>query len=51
MFLVVATLVRTFKMELFDTYRKRDIDPVRDYFVGFPETCSRGVRVLVRAMD
>jgi hypothetical protein len=51
MFLTVATLLRTFKLEVFDTYRERDIDQVRDYFVRFPTTKSLGVRVLVKTLD
>lgn len=51
MFLTIATLLRTFKLELFDTYRERDIDLVRDHFTGFPAPGSPGVRVLVRNWD
>jgi len=34
-------------MELFDTIRERDIDSVRDCFVGMPTPGSKGLQVKV----
>ena len=45
--LTIATLFRRFELELFDTYRERDIDNVRDFFLGEPHPDTRGVRVRV----
>lgn len=48
MYLGVAALVSRFDMELYDFDRKRDLEIVRDTFVGLPSKESRGVRVKVR---
>ena len=48
MYLGVAALVSRFDMELYDFDQKRDLDIVRDTFVGLPSKESRGVRVKVR---
>lgn len=48
MYLGVAALVSRFDMELDDFDQKRDLDIVRDCFVGLPSKESRGVRVKVR---
>ena len=34
------------KMQLYDTIRERDVDPVQDYFIPAPSVESRGVRVV-----
>ncbi len=43
----VAALLRRFDMELFDTVRERDVDTVRDCFVGMTSPESKGVRVRI----
>ena len=48
MYLGVAALVSRFDMELYDFDQKRDLDIVRDTFVGLPSKESRGVRVKVK---
>jgi hypothetical protein len=40
-------VLRRFELEMFDTIRERDIDSVRDYFVGLPTPGSKGLRVHV----
>lgn len=35
-------------MELFETIRERDVDPVLDYFIPFPSAESEGVRVVAK---
>lgn len=49
MYLGVAALVSGFDMELYDFDQKRDLDIVRDTFVGLPSKESRGVRVKLRS--
>lgn len=44
-YLGVAAVVRRFDMELFDTVKERDIDVVRDCFIGLPSPESKGLRV------
>ena len=51
MYLGVAALVSRFDMELYDFDQKRDLEIVRDTFVGLPSKESRGVRVKVRARE
>ncbi|KAH8692038.1 cytochrome protein [Talaromyces proteolyticus] len=46
-FMTIATFLRTFDLELYETYRARDIDQERDCFVGMPSENSPGVRVKV----
>jgi cytochrome P450 len=46
-YLASAALLRRFNMELFDTFRERDIDVCRDCFVGLPRKDSQGVRVKI----
>ena len=49
LYLTVAAVVRRFEFELLaDTDQKRDVDIVRDCFVGLPSRESKGVRVHVR---
>jgi len=45
LYIVIACVFRRFDLELYDTIRERDVDVVRDYFIGevSPETC--GIRV------
>lgn len=47
----VALLVSNFDMELYDFVPERDLDIVRDCFVGLPSRESRGVRVKLTAVD
>lgn len=47
LYLVLGNLFRKFDLELFETTRARDIDVVRDSFIGEPCRSSRGVRVKV----
>ena len=49
MYLVLAMLLPRFELELFDTYRERDVDYIRDCFLGGCEPSSRGIRVRVVA--
>jgi hypothetical protein len=44
---VVATIVRRYDIELFDTTRE-DVDIVRDNLIGAVKADSKGVRVLLR---
>ena len=44
--LTLATVLRRFEMENFET-TKKDVQIARDYFVGVPEPGSKGVRVTV----
>ena len=46
-YLGLAAMFRRFELELFDTLRKRDVDTVRDCFVGMPSPESKGVRLKV----
>ncbi|KAL8908998.1 MAG: hypothetical protein Q9207_000449 [Kuettlingeria erythrocarpa] len=43
--IVIACLFRRFDLALYDTIRERDIDAVRDCFIGEPAPGSLGVRV------
>nr|POE87791.1 palmitoyltransferase akr1 [Quercus suber] len=45
MYLGIAAVVRNFDFEFFDFDQKRDLDVVRDCFIGLPSKESRGVRV------
>jgi len=49
-YLTYATLFRRFDLELYDTNEERDIEVVRDGFVGEPVKESPGVRVKVTAV-
>ena len=46
-YLGVAAMLRRFDLELVDTVRQRDVDTVRDHFVGMPSPQSKGVRVKI----
>ncbi|KAL8963661.1 MAG: hypothetical protein Q9193_000105 [Seirophora villosa] len=50
LYIVIACLFRRFDLELHDTIRERDIDTVRDCFIGEPSPRSLGVRVKAAAM-
>lgn len=45
MYISLAMLFRRFDLQLYETYRARDIDLVRDCFVGETKKESPGVRV------
>jgi len=47
MYLGIAALVARFDMELYDFDYKRDLEIVRDCFIGLPSKEARGVRVKV----
>jgi cytochrome P450 len=51
MYLTSAAMVRRFEVEFVDVVRERDIDVVRDCFVGFPKAESKGVRVKLRERE
>lgn len=40
----MANIFRRFDMRLYDTIRERDVDAVRDQFVGFPSLQAKGIR-------
>ncbi len=44
-YLTIAAVLRHFELELYDTVRERDVDVVRDCFVGMATKESKGVRV------
>jgi hypothetical protein len=45
LYLVSAHIIRRFDMRLHDVIRERDVDTVRDAFIGFPSKESKGVRI------
>ena len=45
LYLVIACLFHRFDLQLYDTIRQRDIDAVRDCFIGEASTAILGVRV------
>ncbi|KAH8128126.1 cytochrome P450 [Trichoderma asperelloides] len=45
LYLVSAYIIRRFDMRLYDVIRERDVDTVRDAFIGLPSIESKGVRV------
>lgn len=45
LYIVIACLFHRFDLQLHDTIRERDIDFVRDCFIGEPSPKSVGVRV------
>lgn len=49
LYLAVAALVGRFDMELFDFDRARDLDVVRDKFIGLPSREARAIRLRFRA--
>ncbi|RFU72711.1 cytochrome p450 [Trichoderma arundinaceum] len=49
MYITIATLFLRFDLELFETYRGRDIDYVRDCFLAEASLQSQGIRVKVIA--
>jgi len=48
MYLGIAALIHHFDFELNDFDYRRDLETVRDCFVGLPSKESRGVKVKVR---
>lgn len=48
MYLAIAAIVHGFDVELYDFDAKRDLDTVRDCFIGLPSKESKGVRVRLR---
>lgn len=48
LYTAIATLFRRFDFELVDVVRERDIDAMRDCFIGEPSLESPGVRVTLR---
>lgn len=47
LYIVIASLFRRFDLQLVDTVRERDVDAVRDCFIGEPSPHSHGVRVKI----
>lgn len=47
MYITIATIVSRFDLELFETYRERDVDYIRDCFLGESDLASPGIRVKV----
>lgn len=45
LYIVIASLFRRFELELYDTVRERDVDSVRDFFIGESSPESHGIRV------
>ncbi|KAL6884430.1 cytochrome P450 [Trichoderma evansii] len=45
LYLVSSHIIRRFDMRLYDVIRERDVDTVRDAFIGLPSMKSKGVRV------
>jgi cytochrome P450 len=48
LYIILGSMFRRFDFDLYHTTRERDIDVVRDCFVGEPYKDSNGVRVKVR---
>ena len=48
-YLGIAVLFRRFNFQLFDVVQERDIDNVRDCFVGETSHQSRGVRAKIES--
>lgn len=48
LYTAIATLFRRLDFELLDVVRERDIDPMRDCFIGEPSLESPGVHVTLR---
>ncbi|EME38416.1 hypothetical protein DOTSEDRAFT_75828 [Dothistroma septosporum NZE10] len=51
LYIGIAAIVARFDLELVDFDRKRDIEIVRDCFIGLPSKESRGVRVKLRVRE
>ncbi|KAL8729123.1 MAG: hypothetical protein Q9166_004954 [cf. Caloplaca sp. 2 TL-2023] len=47
LYIFIACLFQRFELELYDTNRERDIDTVRDFFIGETSPESPGVRVKI----
>jgi cytochrome P450 len=50
LYLALTVLIRRFEFRLYDTVRERDVDAVRDCFVGETHPASPGIRVEIVAM-
>jgi cytochrome P450 len=50
LYLALTVLIRRFEFRLYDTVRERDVDAVRDCFVGETHPASQGIRVEIVAM-
>lgn len=48
LYITLAYLFRRWDLEMYETTRERDVDFVRDCFVGETEPGSKGVRVTLR---
>lgn len=47
MYLGLGVILRRFDFQLFDVVKERDVDTVRDCFVGLESPKSKGVRLRV----
>lgn len=47
LYIAIAALVRRFDFELFEMDARRDMDPVRDCFLGEQSLQSKGLRVRI----
>lgn len=47
MYTSLATILCRFDLQLFETYRERDVDYSRDYFLREADPSSPGIRVKV----
>ena len=50
LYLALTVLIRRFEFRLYDTVRERDVDAVRDCFVGETHPASPGIRVEIVAI-
>ncbi|KAI0169405.1 putative flavonoid 3-hydroxylase [Hypoxylon sp. FL1284] len=51
LYIVLASLFRRRHLELYNTIRERDIDIVRDCFVGEPSPDTKGVRIRITGVE
>lgn len=47
MYITIATLVRRYELELFDTTWERDVNCLREPFLALPSRESKGIRVKI----
>lgn len=47
LYLVSAHIIRRFDMRLYNVIRERDVDTLRDAFIGLPSRESKGVRIAI----
>ena len=50
LYIIIACLFRRFDLQLHDTIRERDVDAVRDCFIGETSPKSLGIRVKAAPM-